>query len=202
MCSMTSEQSNRAQEIELTHARLKTLAHLRLPRFDKSLKVRCHSRRLFAFHRYGAQRLCLRQNLLSSLTVSPEAEGPDTVDEAVLEALTALEDLDLYDNRLPTIDGLSGLSSLRCALCLRSLIFALTRSPHSTLDLSFNLLRRIPAEALATMTSLKTLYIIQNKISHIEGLAPLAATLTSLELGGNKLRVRAAAWPLVNMLNE
>jgi protein phosphatase 1 regulatory subunit 7 len=62
---------------------------------------------------------------------------------------------------------------------------------HSVLDLSFNLLRRIPSEALATMSSLKTLYLIQNKISRIEGLHTIAATLTSLELGGNKLRVRS-----------
>ena len=46
---------------------------------------------------------------------------------------------------------------------------------------------------LKTFSKLKTAYFIQNKISRIEGLEPLAATLTSIELGGNKLRVRSFA---------
>ena len=57
--------------------------------------------------------------------------------------------------------------------------------------MSFNLLRRIPADVLRRFTKLKTAYFIQNKIGRIEGLEPLAGTLTSIELGGNKLRVRS-----------
>lgn len=59
--------------------------------------------------------------------------------------------------------------------------------------MSFNLLRRIPSAALAHMSKLRQVFFIQNKISHIEGLEPLASSLTYLELGGNKLRVRLRA---------
>jgi protein phosphatase 1 regulatory subunit 7 len=57
-----------------------------------------------------------------------------------------------------------------------------------TLDLSFNLLRSVP-ETLHHLQNLKTLYFVQNRISTISGLETLGATLTSLELGGNKIRV-------------
>lgn len=62
------------------------------------------------------------------------------------------------------------------------------RRSRSVLDLSFNLLKAIP-EALTSLKSLKTVYFVQNKISKIQGLDSLGATLTSLELGGNKIRV-------------
>jgi protein phosphatase 1 regulatory subunit 7 len=58
----------------------------------------------------------------------------------------------------------------------------------STLDLSFNLLRSIP-DALAHLPSLQTVYFVQNRISKITGLEA-SVSLTSLELGGNKIRVR------------
>jgi len=58
----------------------------------------------------------------------------------------------------------------------------------STLDLSFNLLRAIPEE-LARIPALRTIYFVQNKISHIDHLGHLGATLQSLELGGNRIRV-------------
>jgi hypothetical protein len=56
------------------------------------------------------------------------------------------------------------------------------------LDLSFNLLRAIP-DGLEHLQSLDTIYFVQNKISKITGLNN-SATLRSLELGGNRLRVR------------
>jgi protein phosphatase 1 regulatory subunit 7 len=56
------------------------------------------------------------------------------------------------------------------------------------LDFSFNLLKSIP-ETLHYLTSLKTIYFVQNRISKITGLQGMGATLRSLELGGNKLRV-------------
>jgi hypothetical protein len=48
----------------------------------------------------------MRQNLIVSITTDD--------DQAPLEALTELEDLDLYDNKIPRIEGLKGLSKLRC----------------------------------------------------------------------------------------
>lgn len=44
-------------------------------------------------------------------------------------------------------------------------------------------------DQIATMKSLRVLYMIQNKISCIEGLETIAETLESVEFGGNKLRV-------------
>jgi Leucine-rich repeat (LRR) protein len=58
----------------------------------------------------------------------------------------------------------------------------------SILDLSFNLLRAVPEE-LTRIPALRTLYFVQNKISHIDHLGHLGATLHSLELGGNRIRV-------------
>lgn len=99
-----------AQEIELTHARLRTLAHLRLERFTKATVRRASVARSDI-----SQKLCLRQNQLSSLLVAPsDAESTDAPARP-LESLTALRDLDLYDNRLTSVDGLATLSELECA---------------------------------------------------------------------------------------
>ena len=57
----------------------------------------------------------------------------------------------------------------------------------SVLDLSFNVLRAVP-DTLEHLTSLKTIYFVQNRISKITGLESVT-TLRSLELGGNKIRV-------------
>lgn len=57
------------------------------------------------------------------------------------------------------------------------------------LDLSFNLIKAIP-ESLASLKSIQTIYFVQNKISKIQHLDAVGATLQSLELGGNRLRVR------------
>jgi protein phosphatase 1 regulatory subunit 7 len=59
---------------------------------------------------------------------------------------------------------------------------------YSVLDLSFNLLKTIP-DTLHHLSSLRTVYFVQNRISRISGLQGVGATLRSLELGGNKLRV-------------
>lgn len=58
----------------------------------------------------------------------------------------------------------------------------------SVLDLSFNLLKSVP-ETLVHLKLLDTVYFVQNRISRISGLESVGATLRSLELGGNKLRV-------------
>jgi protein phosphatase 1 regulatory subunit 7 len=56
------------------------------------------------------------------------------------------------------------------------------------LDLSFNNLKHVPS-CLSHLTSLRTIYFVQNRISHIQNLSSLGKTLRSLELGGNRIRV-------------
>lgn len=57
-----------------------------------------------------------------------------------------------------------------------------------TLDLSFNLIKTIP-DALEHLPTLRVVYFVQNRISTISNLDK-ATDLTSLELGGNRIRVR------------
>ncbi|KAJ8521128.1 hypothetical protein ONZ45_g2171 [Pleurotus djamor] len=103
------------------------------------------------------KKLCLRQNIISSL------------DPEIMASLTELEELDLYDNKIKTVgDSLQKMGKIR------------------VLDFSFNLLKAVP-EGLASLTSLQTLYFVQNKINKIKNLESLV-NLTSLELGGNRLR--------------
>ncbi|KAG5638904.1 hypothetical protein H0H81_008965 [Sphagnurus paluster] len=114
------------------------------------------------------KRLCLRQNFVSFL------------DPEVFHLLTKLEELDLYDNKLKTIaDALDHASNL------------------SILDLSFNLLKNVP-EGLKPLTSLHTVYFVQNRISKINGLAT-CINLRSLELGGNRIRKIENLEALVNL---
>ncbi|KAM0754432.1 protein phosphatase 1 regulatory subunit 7 [Meredithblackwellia eburnea MCA 4105] len=197
-----------AEDLELTHLRIKTLRGLGLERFKK------------------VERISLRQNLLSSLsyTAKPpptsepkemtgtesKADGEggvskDEVDEDEgddvdakkkedeyewdhhhdhakgelvwpLRGLENLEELDLYDNRIKSVKGLEGLVGIK------------------SLDLSFNLLRSIrefddpSPESPYAFPQLDHLYLIQNKLSKIEGVQH-RTTLDYLEMGGNRIRM-------------
>ena len=66
---------------------------------------------------------------------------------------------------------------------LKNCVFFVFRS----LDLSFNLIKTI--ENLNSLSKLKKLFFVQNKISKIVGLQSLQQ-LEMLELGANKIRVR------------
>lgn len=117
------------------------------------------------FSRFGAHltRLCLRQNNLTSPLPAEAFQG-----------LTALAELDFYDNRLGSRvhdEEVSGCPNL------------------TTLDLSFNNIRHVPN--LPSLTRVETLYLVQNKIGEVkEGEMDWAAgSIKSLELGGNRLRV-------------
>lgn len=150
------------QEIELVHSRLHSLAHLRLERFGKHLK-----------------KLCLRQNFIS------------TLDPDIFSVLTELSELDLYDNKIKHVgsclESLSHLEYVRSRLYFHHIL--LTFVTHvSVLDLSFNLLKSIP-DSIEHLHSLKTLYFVQNRILRISNLSGVGATLRSVELGGNRIRV-------------
>lgn len=139
-------------ELDLWDMRITSLAPLRLQRFADHLT-----------------RLVLRKNMIKEL------------DPEIFQALSKLEHLDLYDNKIKHVgDALSNLTSLE----------------H--LDLSFNVLREIP-EALSRLTALKIAFFVQNRISHITGFQGLGATLTSLELGANRIRRIEGLDALVNL---
>ena len=81
-----SSRSHARQDIELINSRLNSnsLQHLGLPRFGGHLK-----------------RLCLRQNLISH--IEPE----------MFDALTQLEEIDLYDNKIKHVGtALNNMSNL------------------------------------------------------------------------------------------
>ncbi|KIK63124.1 hypothetical protein GYMLUDRAFT_72356 [Collybiopsis luxurians FD-317 M1] len=101
------------------------------------------------------------------------------LDPEVFHLLTKLEELDLYDNKIKDPGH---------ALVSRNL---------SVLDLSFNLAKSIP-ESLAQLTSLKTVYFVQNRISKITCLDK-STSLRSLELGGNRIRKIENLDALVNL---
>ncbi|SPO24671.1 probable SDS22 - protein phosphatase 1, regulatory subunit 7 [Ustilago trichophora] len=105
------------------------------------------------------KRLCLRQNLLTKIRSKD------------IGILTELEDLDLYDNSIEKISGLDNLAKLE------------------SLDLSFNNIHHITN--VSHLAQCQTIYFVQNKISRVRPTdltGPIADSLTSLELGGNRLR--------------
>jgi len=108
-----------------------------------------------------------------------------------MKALVNLTELDMYDNKIKDVgealDTLVDIKYVVLWIILGRCLIPL--GTFRTLDLSFNLLRAIPP-GLRHLTKLKTVYFVQDRISVISGLEGLGATLTSLELGGNKIRVR------------
>jgi protein phosphatase 1 regulatory subunit 7 len=115
-----------------------------------------------------------------------------------LRNLKLLEEIDLYDNRLKSVRGLEGLDNLTSVFGFEPLsLFSLIENVNSdrSLDLSFNLLRSISPlvdeseDSLFAYPLLTHLYLIQNKLSVIEGVKH-RDSLVYLEFGGNRIRVR------------
>ncbi|RPA80614.1 L domain-like protein [Ascobolus immersus RN42] len=129
-------------EIDLIKLRISSIPALNLSRFP------------------NLRRLCLRENLITSLPGLP----------------TSLTELDLYDNRLPTHALTASESTLHLLKDLE------------TLDLSYNKIRAIPESLASDHPELRNLYFVQNKISKIQGVSGLQH-LHYLELGANRIRV-------------
>ncbi|KIY68170.1 L domain-like protein [Cylindrobasidium torrendii FP15055 ss-10] len=123
----------------------------------------------------GLKRLCVRQNQLAEIPAD------------LFPADGVLEELDTYDNKLKndTVDLL--LSSPQ----MKNL---------RTLDLSFNLIKAVPP-TISSLSSLETVYFVQNKISKIGTELSACTRLRSLELGGNRIR-DLAALPSLPALEE
>ncbi|GAA6001955.1 hypothetical protein JCM10207_003010 [Rhodosporidiobolus poonsookiae] len=193
-----------ATDLELTHLRLRTLRGLGIERFRKVERISLRQNLLSSlfYHPLPTPSTSAGQTLASTSTAAatvsdePDEDPLDDEDAAKKEAdypyhehrraeeeepvwplrdLKALEELDLYDNSLKSVKGLEGLDAL------------------TSLDLSFNLLRSVSPLDDPSPTSpfaypyLTHLYLIQNKLSKIEGVKHRTG-LTYLEFGGNRIR--------------
>ncbi|GAA5868415.1 hypothetical protein JCM3774_003288 [Rhodotorula dairenensis] len=191
-------------DLELTHLRIRTLRGLGLERFTKVQRISLRQNLLTSLFYHPDPPLEPPANGHTLAEVSEENRERDDVDEdphddqdaAKKEAdfpyderkraekeepvwplrnLRELEELDLYDNSLKSIKGLEGLDALQ------------------SLDLSFNLLRSVAPFDDASPCSayhypnLTHLYLIQNKLTRIEGVRD-RTSLTYLEYGGNRIR--------------
>ncbi|ORY73244.1 protein phosphatase 1 regulatory subunit 7 [Leucosporidium creatinivorum] len=198
-----------ATDLELTHLRLRSLRGLGLERFAKVQRISLRQNLLtsLSFTPTPVASTSEEGHTLSEPTTSTEIAAPTPADEPdedelddedakkkedefpyhehrkadsaesvwPLRGLKELEEIDLYDNSLKSVKGLEDLPSL------------------TSLDLSFNLLRSIspldddsPNSPYA-YPSLDHLYLIQNKLSKIEGVRH-RTSLTYLEYGGNRIR--------------
>ncbi|KAK0552427.1 protein phosphatase regulatory subunit Sds22 [Tilletia horrida] len=127
------------------------------------LKLRASGLKSLRLERFARtlKHLSLRANLLRKLPSSSH-----------FELMTELRNLDLYDNELEKVpDVIKKLEKLE------------------TLDLSFNNIRHV--SNISHLYRCRTLYFVQNKIGRIredDFKGPIADSLTSLELGGNRIR--------------
>lgn len=139
--------SEGTEEVDLSHSRIRTLRgfETHFQKLGFSLKRVNFRQNLITQLKFN---LNPNQAVLSTDSAADLVKSDGCTSVAPLEHLSALEDLDLYDNRISKIEGLNGLSHLK------------------SLDLSFNLLRRI--ENLDQLISLNTLYLIQNKVRFLK----------------------------------
>lgn len=157
---LLADEKDDTDQIDLVHCRIQSIESLNLNRFT------------------SLQRLCLRQNQISS-----------TEDAFPANLAPTLQDLDLYDNLIKHIRGFEDLTEL------------------TSLDLSFNKIKHIKnletlkklkdiyfvqnnikrIEGLEELTRLRNLELGGNKIREIEGLDTLIG-LEELWLGKNKIR--------------
>ncbi|QRW04079.1 protein phosphatase 1 regulatory subunit 7 [Ceratobasidium sp. AG-Ba] len=162
------------EDIDLVHARLHTLANLRLPRFGAHLK-----------------RLCLRQNFVAE------------IGDQDIGALVKLEELDLYDNRLKSVGGaLDNLKDLKGVPTglerhtqLHTIYFVQNKITKMSglqglggtlrsLELGGNRIRSI--ENLEGLGNLEELWLGKNKITKLQGLETLKK-LRVLSIQSNRI---------------
>lgn len=180
-----------SEDIDLVHCRIASLPALRLERFTK------------------LQRLCLRQNAISSIDL------PSSLGET-------LQELDFYDNLLSHIKGLDDMKALKTLdlsfnkikhiknvnhlRTLTELYFVQNRISKienleglenlTMIELAANRLREI--ENLETLTNLRDLWLAKNKITEIKNLSSLT-NLRLLDIKSNRLTSLAGLSDLHNL---
>ncbi|CZT00495.1 probable regulatory subunit of protein phosphatase-1 [Rhynchosporium agropyri] len=144
-------------EIDCVHARISSIPSLRLSRFPE------------------VQRLCLRQNSISSIS------GLEPLSETLTE-------LDLYDNLLTRIAHLEDLPNLKSLDLSFNKIKHIKNISHLTklTDLYFVQNKISTIENLEGLTKLRNLELAANRIREIQGLETLVG-LEELWLGKNKI---------------
>ena len=146
------------EDIDLVHCRISSIPALHLERYTK------------------VQRLCLRQNAISSIEF-PESLGPE------------LLELDLYDNLISHIKGLDALTNLTSLDLSFNKIKHIKNVSHLShlKELYFVQNRISKIENLSGLTALTSIELAANRIRDIENLEPLGPTLQELWLGKNKI---------------
>ncbi|KEF53243.1 uncharacterized protein A1O9_10691 [Exophiala aquamarina CBS 119918] len=157
------------EDIDLVHSRIASLPALKLERFTK------------------VQRLCLRQNQISSIQFPPSLG--DTVQE-----------LDLYDNLISHIKGLDDFKVLTTLDLSFNKIKHIKHLNHlHTLKELFFVQNRISKiENLEGLDNLLMIELAANRLRELENLEPLRA-LQELWLGKNKITEIKNLTPLTNL---
>ncbi|EXJ90095.1 adenylate cyclase [Capronia epimyces CBS 606.96] len=179
------------EDIDLVHCRISSLVALKLERFT------------------NAKRLCLRQNAIQSIALTPNLGE-------------TLEELDLYDNLISHIKGLDDIKNLRSLdlsfnkikhiknvnhlRSLKELYFVQNRISKienldglenlTMIELGANRIREI--ENLETLHTLHELWLGKNKITEIKGLSSLTS-LKLLDLKSNRLTTITGLESLSNL---
>ncbi|KAG4422457.1 Protein phosphatase 1 regulatory subunit sds22 [Cadophora malorum] len=167
-------------EIDCVHARISSIPSLRLERFPQT------------------QRLCLRQNLIPTISgLEPLAStltDLDLYDNLLtkithLDSLTSLKSLDLSFNKLKHIKNISHLTQLTDLYFVQNKISTIENLSGLTklrnLELAANRIREI--QGLETLTELEELWLGKNKITEIKNLEALQ-NLKILSIQSNRIR--------------
>ncbi len=179
------------EDIDLVHCRIQSLPSLRLDRFTK------------------LQRLCLRQNAISSIdlpaTLRATLQELDFYDNLIshikgLDDMKILTNLDLSFNKIKHIKNVNHLTTLKELYFVQNRISKIENleglSKLTMIELAANRLRDI--ENLETLTQLKELWLGKNKITEIKNLSPLT-NLRLLDLKSNRLTSLSGLSDLTNL---
>lgn len=180
-----------SEDIDLVHCRISSLSALKLERFIK------------------LQRLCLRQNAISSISL-PESLGEtlqelDLYDNLIshikgLEDLKALTSLDLSFNKIKHIKNVNHLRNLTELFFVQNRISKIENLDGlenvTMIELAANRLREI--ENLEPLHKLQELWLGKNKITEMKNLSSLT-NLRLLDLKSNRLTAITGLSSLSNL---